>query len=169
MSATAALPRWLAGGRLEWTAEPGPLPRPYLVTIAAFTFASSSGVTSLTPCSCFACSATFCSNSSSVAASAVNLQPGTTFVHAIAFAILPPRNAVYLLGCRFEWRCDIDLREHPAVDSMRGLQPRSTAEMPPPMRPRNEPAGSASSRLATASGDLANDADAVDWRRNRRA
>jgi hypothetical protein len=52
--------------------------RLYCVLIAACTLAASSGVISVTPCCCDACVATCSTSSSSVAALAVKVQPGTT-------------------------------------------------------------------------------------------
>src|SRR5262245_35620708 len=57
----------------------------YYVRILALTFAASSGVTSVMPCSWAACAATCARSSSSVAAVATKAQPGTTSPQAKFF------------------------------------------------------------------------------------
>ena len=76
--------------------------RIYRLLIAALTFAASSGVTSVMPWSCAAWATTFFISSSSVAALAVNGQPGTIVAAGNVLGVL--RSRVQAFSFSF-WKC----------------------------------------------------------------
>src|SRR5215510_2686013 len=67
------------------------------LVIAAFTFAASSGVTSVMPWVCAACAATISKSSSSVWAVASNGQSGTRAAQAMYLSVLVPGAGIFVL------------------------------------------------------------------------